>query len=138
MKISLKRLEEPYHFEAENESGNRVHIDASPAIGGLGKGARPMELLLMGLASCSAIDIISILKKQRQTVRDFTADVNGEREQGKEASVFTAIHIHFKAYGEIEKDRLETAIHLSLDKYCSAAKTLEKTAKITHSYEILP
>ncbi|HNF27399.1 MAG TPA: OsmC family peroxiredoxin, partial [Leptospiraceae bacterium] len=48
MKISLKRLEEPYHFEAENESGNTVHIDASPAIGGLGKGARPMELLLMG------------------------------------------------------------------------------------------
>jgi putative redox protein len=136
MKISLKRIGTPYHFEATNETGNLVSIDASPSIGGTEKGARPMELLLMGLGSCSGIDIISILNKQRQTVSDFQVSIQAERETGKQANLFTKIHLHFDVSGDIEKEKIETAIHLSIDKYCSVAKILEKSAEITHSYSI--
>ena len=136
MQVNLKRVSPPFHFEATNESGNSISIDASPSIGGLGLGARPMELLLMGLGSCSGIDIIHILNKQRQNLTDFKIKVNAERETGKDANLFTKIHIHFEVTGEIAKDKLETAINLSLEKYCSVAKTLEKTSQITHSYSI--
>ncbi len=136
MKITLNRVNPPYHFEAKNESGNIVTVDASPSIGGTGKGARPMELLLMGLASCSGIDVLSILQKQRQEVQDFSVDVDGQREQGKEASVFVDIHVHFTCSGKVEEDKLVRAIELSLEKYCSVAKTLEKTAKIHYTYKI--
>ena len=136
MKIQLTRIQSPFHFEARNETGNSVQIDASPDIGGSGLGARPMELLIMGLGSCSGIDIVSILQKQRQKVEGFHISLNAERDKGKEANLFTKIHIHFSLEGEIEKEKLETAIHLSLDKYCSVAKTLEKTAIITHSFSI--
>lgn len=136
MQIKLRRINSPYHFEASNETGNSVFIDASPSIGGTGMGARPMELLLMGLGSCSGIDIIHILNKQRQNVQEFYITVQGERESGKDANLFTKIHIHFEVHGEINRDRLETAINLSLEKYCSVAKTLEKTSVITHSYSI--
>lgn len=136
MRIELERIGEPYHFEARNETGNSVSMDAFPAIGGQGLGARPMELLLMGLAGCAGIDVISILNKQRQKFGDFRITVEGERETGKEANVFKEIHIHFNVSGEVEPEKLEHAIQLSLEKYCSVAKTLEKTAEITHSFSL--
>ena len=89
MKVELKRINEPYHFEATNQTGNSIHIDASPQIGGTDKGVRPMELLLMGLAGCASIDVISILRKQRFTIEDFKVTVDGERETEKEANLFT-------------------------------------------------
>ena len=79
MKVELKRINEPYHFEATNQTGNSIHIDASPQIGGTDKGVRPMELLLMGLAGCASIDVINILRKQRFTIHDFKVTVDGER-----------------------------------------------------------
>lgn len=136
MKIILKRLEEPFVLQAVNESGNTVNIDASPDIGGKGTGARPMELLLMSLAGCSGIDVLSILKKQRQQVTNFEVEVNGERETGKLANLFVKIHIHYKCKGEVVEEKLKHAIELSLEKYCSVAKTLEKTAKITYSFSV--
>jgi len=136
LKISLKRIDSPFHFEAVNETGNNVSIDASPTIGGAGLGARPMELLLMGLGSCSGIDIISILNKQRQNVSDFQVQIEAERESGKTANLFTKIHLHFDVFGEVEQEKLKNAIHLSLDKYCSVAKILEKSAEINHSFSI--
>lgn len=136
MKIHLTRLDSGFHFEATNETNNKVSIDASESIGGGGKGARPMELLIMGLGSCSGIDILTILRKQRQEVSHFSISLDAERETGKEANLFTKIHIHFDISGQIEKEKLKTAIHLSLDKYCSVAKTLEKTAVITNSFSI--
>lgn len=136
MKIHLTRLDSGFHFEATNETNNKVSIDASESIGGGGKGARPMELLIMGLGSCSGIDVLTILKKQRQEVSHFSIQLEAERETGKEANLFTKIHIHFDLHGQIEIEKLKTAIHLSLDKYCSVAKTLEKTAEITNSFSI--
>ncbi len=136
MKITLKRIEEPFVLQASNESGNIVNIDASTEIGGKGMGARPMEILLMSLAGCSGIDVLSILKKQKQNVTNFEIEVNGERETGKLANVFVDIHIHYKCKGEILEEKLKHAIDLSLEKYCSVAKILEKTAKITYSFSI--
>ncbi|MCX8000846.1 MAG: OsmC family protein [Leptospiraceae bacterium] len=136
MKIRLQRIEEPFVLQAYNESGNIVNMDASPDIGGKGTGARPMELLLMSLAGCSGIDVLSILKKQRQTVTNFEVEVDGERETGKLANLFVKINVHYKCSGEVSEEKLKHAIELSLEKYCSVAKTLEKTAQITYSYEI--
>lgn len=136
MKITLKRLEEPFVLQAQNESGNYVNIDAAPDIGGKGTGARPMELLLMSLAGCTSIDVLSILRKQRQNVTDFEVEVNGERETGKLANLFVNIHIQYKCKGDVSEEKLKHAIELSLEKYCSVAKILEKTAKITYSFLI--
>lgn len=136
MKITLKRLDENYHLEAANESGNTLHIDASPVIGGGGNGARPMELLIMGLGGCSAIDIISILKKARQPLEDIQVEINAEREQGKEPALFTTIQAHYVLTGDVQDSHVKRAVDLSLEKYCSVARVLEKSATITWSYEI--
>lgn len=136
MRIELKRLDDAFHFEAKNEEGNTMQLDGSPAIGGHDKGVRPMQALLMALGGCSAIDIASILKKQKQIIDDFEISIDGEREQGKEPSLFETIHVIFKLKGNLEKEKVERAVALSMEKYCSVAKTLEKTAKITYSISI--
>lgn len=136
MKIQLHRVNDKFHFEAVNASGNSVHIDANPAIGGEGKGARPMELLLMGLGGCSSIDVISILNKQKQYPTDFKVEIDGEREQGKEPSLFQQIQVRFLVQGEVDPAKLQRAVSLSMDKYCSVGKTLEKTATITYTIEL--
>ena len=133
MQIELKRVDDDFHFEAKNEEGNIVSIDASPITGGHNKGVRPMQMLPMALGGCSAIDIISILKKQKQPVDDFQISISGEREKEKEPSLFETIHIIFKLKGALDKSKVERAVALSMEKYCSVAKTLEKTAKITYS-----
>jgi putative redox protein len=135
MKITLRRLDDAFHMEAMNETGNTIQIDSSPNSGGQNKGVRPMQLMLMSLAGCSSIDVITILKKQKQEITDYHVTVEGERESGKEPSLFTKIHIHFSVKGNVEEEKLKRAIELSVGKYCSAAKTLEKTAVITWGYE---
>ncbi|MBX2844312.1 MAG: OsmC family protein [Flammeovirgaceae bacterium] len=137
MKIELSRLDDAYHMEVKNEDGNSIEIDGSPAIGGHNLGMRPMQLLLAGAGGCSAIDVISILKKQKQPLEDINITVEGEREKDKVPSLFTDINVHFKLKGNLDASKVEKAITLSMEKYCSVAKTLEKTANITHSYEIV-
>jgi len=136
MEIKLKRLNKNYNLEATGTNGRTISIDAGPADGGDDLGVRPMQLLLMGLGGCASIDVISILKKQRQEVDEYDVQVTAEREKDKVPSLFTAIHVKFILTGKIEKEKLEHAIKLSLEKYCSVAKTLEKTASITYSYTI--
>lgn len=138
MKIELKRINDAYHMKAINDDGNTIDIDGAPKIGGENKGFRPMQLLAAGAGSCSSIDIISILKKQRQTIESFEVVVDAEREEGKVPSLFKNVHLHYKLTGQLDKKKVEKAIYLSLDKYCSVVKILEKTAKITHTYEIIP
>ena len=138
MKISLKRIDDAFHFEAKNEDGRTVHIDAAEKIGGRNQGVRPMQMLLMGAAGCAAIDIISILKKQRQKISDFEIEADGEREVPAvkgEAAVFQEVNIHFKFKGKIDSEKAKRATELSMEKYCSASKTLRLAgAKI--KYEI--
>lgn len=135
-RITLSRIGEPYYFEATNATGNTVHLDAGAAVGGTGKGARPMELLLMGLAGCSGIDVVNILRKQRQEIIAFDIEVVGERGDSAGANPFTEIYINFILKGNIDEDHLKRAIELSIEKYCSAAAMLEKTAKIKWDYSL--
>ncbi len=137
MKIEINRLNDSYWMEAVNESGNKVHMDASPDIGGTDHGFRPMQLLLTALGGCSAIDIISILKKQKQKLEDITISVTGEREKDTVPSLFREVHVHFVLFGNLEEDKVKKAVSLSVEKYCSVARMLEKTATVTHSFEIV-
>jgi putative redox protein len=136
MIIEVKKKEGAFHFEANNESGNIVQMDASPAIGGLNKGPRPMEMLIMALGGCSGIDVVQILDKQKIKLEDFRIKIDAEREPNATPSLFKKIHINFFFKGEIDKGKAERAVALSLEKYCSVAKTLESTAKITSSVTI--
>lgn len=111
-------------------------MDGSTEIGGLEGGFSPMQLLLAGVGGCSAIDIIGILKKQRQDLQDLSVEVDGDRQSKEEYSEFTNIHIKYTFTGDLDAAKVERAINLSLEKYCSVSKTLEKTSEITHSYEI--
>jgi putative redox protein len=138
MKIDIKRLNDGFNLEASNEDGNTIHFDAAPEIGGTGKGMRPMQVLLSALGSCSTIDVIAILKKQRQPLKDIRISVTGEREKDVVPSVFREAHIHFQLFGDIDPVLAERAVSLSVDKYCSVAKTMESSARITHSFEIIP
>lgn len=137
MNIEVKRVNEPYHFEATGTSAVKVSIDSSPDDGGRNAGARPMELVLMGLASCSGIDVISILRKQRQEIKDFSVDVSAERDKENIPAVFKKIHLKFKITGEIAPEKIERAIDLSINKYCSVSAMLCKTAEITTSFEVI-
>jgi putative redox protein len=136
MEIELNLLNNACHFGAKNENGNTVDIDGSPAVGGLGLGARPMELLIMGLGGCSGIDILNILRKQKIEPTDFRIKISAEREKEVAPSLFTNIHVKFIFKGPIDETKASRAIALSMDKYCSVAKTLEKTAKITYEMNI--
>lgn len=137
MKIEINRLNDGYWMEAINEGGNKMHMDASPDIGGTDHGFRPMQLLLTALGGCSAIDLISILKKQKQELEDITITVTGDREKDTVPSLFREVHVHFSLYGNLEVDKVKKAVSLAVEKYCSVAKTLEKTATVTHSFEIV-
>lgn len=136
MKIEIKRSDDKFRMLAKNESGNELIMDASREAGGEESGFRPMQLLLSALGGCSTIDILLILKKQKQSVESFEVEVNGDREKVEEYSLFRNIELHFKISGEVDRSKAEKAIQLSLDKYCSVAKTLEPTAKITHKLSI--
>jgi putative redox protein len=137
IKININRLNDGFHMEATNEQGNSVHIDASPDIGGTNKGMRPMQMLLAAMGGCSSIDLINILKKQRQDLKDIKVTVTGEREKDAVPSLFTDVHAHFQLYGDLDHDKVEKAVMLAVEKYCSVAKTLEANAKITYSFEII-
>jgi putative redox protein len=137
IKVELNRLNDAFHMEARNEQGSVIHLDASPDIGGQNLGMRPMQVLLAAFGGCSVIDIISILKKQRQDLQDVKVTVTGEREKDAVPSLYTEVHAHFKLFGNLDRDKAEKAVSLSVDKYCSVAKTLEKTAKVTYSFEII-
>ena len=137
MKIILKRLDDAYHLEAVNEEGCKIETDGSPEIGGSNKGMRPMQLLLAGTGSCSSIDIISILKKQKQDLQDIEVEVTAEREKDKVPALFTEIHVHYKLTGDLDEAKVKRAVDLSVNKYCSVIKILEKTASVSSSYEVI-
>ena len=95
-----------------------------------------MQLLLSAIGGCSAIDVISILKKQKQLITDFEIEVEGDRQKIEEFSLWKTIVLHFKISGEVDNEKAEKAIKLSLDKYCSVSKTLEPTAIISYKLTV--
>lgn len=138
MRINLKRIDSDFNFEASNEDGNTISIDASTGIGGNNKGMRPMQLLLAAIGSCSAIDIVSILRKQKQEIIFFDIEVDGEREEilVEGVSLFKTIDVHFILKGNIDVTKAERAVKLSMEKYCSVSKILEPTATITYKVSV--
>jgi putative redox protein len=137
LRAVVRRRNGAVHFVAETGSGGLVPIDGSPAVGGEGLGARPMELLLSALGGCAGIDVVGILTKQRQPIDDLTVTVEGERAPG-EPAVFTRIHVHFAVSGPVDERAVARAVELAMEKYCSVARTLERTAAIAHSYVLEP
>lgn len=135
MKIELKRIDENYLMEAVNDSGNTVRTDGSPAIGGGNQAFRPMQLLLAGIGSCSSIDIISLLRKQRQELDDIRITVTADRVEGVVPSLFSKIHVHYVLVGDVSDKKAERAVNLSMEKYCSVALILKESAEITWSWE---
>ncbi|TAD97678.1 MAG: OsmC family peroxiredoxin [Bacteroidetes bacterium] len=132
MTIEIKRLNENFRMEASNENGNSIQIDN---IAG-GEGMSPMQLLLAGIGGCSSIDIIDILKKQRQDLKDLKVKVDGQRQKDVVPALFEKIHIHYHFFGNLDENKVQRAIKLSLETYCSVSKMLEKTAVVTSSYQI--
>jgi putative redox protein len=123
-------------FNATSGSGHSVTMDGAPEAGGKNLGARPMEMLLMGLGGCSAYDIVTILRKSRQNVTDLTLKIDAKRAE-TDPKVFTSIHLLFEVTGSDLKDNIiERAIKLSAEKYCSASIMLGKSVDITHAYKV--
>jgi putative redox protein len=135
VQIELNRVNGDFGFEARDAAGHLARMDTSPDTGGLNFGIRPMQMLLMGLGGCSGIDIVSILKKQRQTVDSFRMHIEGDREHGKEPSLWKKVHIIFELQGAIDPDKANKACELSMEKYCSVAATL-KEAHCTITWEV--
>lgn len=123
MKLAIKLLEEPFVIEAKNEEGTILTMDASPAIGGKGKGMRPMETLASSLAGCMSIDILLILRKQRQTVTHFEIELEGVRKTSVPAS-FESLTLIFIVNKEVDLEKLENAVKLTHEKYCSVSQSL--------------
>lgn len=133
MKITLNRINENFHFELKNERGHIVELDSKTEFGGNDLAPSPMELLLMGVAGCSAIDVISILKKQRQQITSYKTEVEGIREQIQDAKPFKIINVTIFLEGEITAEKALKAAELSFEKYCSVSKTLEPTATVKYN-----
>ena len=135
MKASVKWLED-LTFVGASESGHAVVMDGPPDLGGHNLGVRPMEMVLIGMGGCASIDVITILKKSRQSVTDCVVELDAERADSI-PKVFTRIHAHFIVTGKgLVENHVKRAVDLSSEKYCSATLMLGKTADMSHSFEI--
>ena len=105
IEINVNRVEGDCGFEATDAKGHTIKMDTSPETGGVNFGVRPMQVLLMGLGGCSGIDIVMILKKQRQTIKDFSMKIEGERQTGKEATLWKDVKIVFELTGDIDEEK---------------------------------
>tara|TARA_B110000003_G_C16172812_1_gene348239 strand:- start:76 stop:504 length:429 start_codon:yes stop_codon:yes gene_type:complete len=133
MKVLLERINDDYLFEVSNSNGHRVLLDNKSKNEGSVKGISPMELLLMGLAGCSSIDVVAILKKQKINPKSIKMEVKGERTPGAIPALFHTINVDVILEGDFLPEKAKRAVDLSFEKYCSVSKTLESTAKINYS-----
>jgi putative redox protein len=136
MKARIKWVEQ-VSFLGESGSGHSVLMDGAPDAGGRNLGFRPMEMLLLGLGGCTAFDVVMILKRGREPVTDCVVDMDAER-AATEPKVFTRIAMKYRISGRgLDPQKVERAVHLSAEKYCSATAMLAKTAQISHEIEII-
>lgn len=136
MKATINWKEE-VTFSGETESGHTIIMDGPAEHGGRNLGARPMEMILLGLGGCTTFDVMHILKKSRQDVTDCQVELEAERAE-KEPKVFTRIHVHFIVTGNgLKEKQVDRAVALSAEKYCSASIMLARSGvEITHDYEV--
>ena len=136
MRCRIKWLDH-MSFVGESGSGHSVVMDGAPEAGGRNLGVRPLEMMLLGLGGCTSFDVVSILQKSRQQLVDCEVEIQAERADTI-PKVFTKIHLHFIVSGrDLDATKVAKAVALSADKYCSASRMLEKTAAITHDFEIV-
>ncbi len=129
MKIQLKNANSLEHYVATNDAGHQIELS------GDGSAVGPMQAVLMAVAGCSTIDVVAILKKMKQPLESIEVDADGGRRE-EIPRTYTSIHLHYKLTGALDETKVARAIELSLGKYCSVSKMLEKSAEITSSYEI--
>jgi len=132
MNVLLERINKDYLFEVSNSDGKSVLLDNKSKSFGEIQGISPMELLLMGIAGCSSIDIIAILDKQKINPISLKMDVKGHRHENQVPALFYQIDINIYLEGSFSPEKAKRAAKLSFEKYCSVSKTLESTAKINH------
>lgn len=132
MKVALERINQDYLFKVTNSNGHSVLLDNKSKKEGEVAGISPMELLLMGLAGCSSIDVVAILNKQKLNPTSLKMEVEGERNETEIPSLFNKINVKVIVEGEISPEKIRRAVQLSFDKYCSVSKTLEHTAEINY------
>lgn len=132
MKVALERINQDYLFKVTNSNGHSVLLDNKSKKEGEVAGISPMELLLMGLAGCSSIDVVAILNKQKLNPTSLKMEVEGKRNETEIPSLFNKINVKVIIDGEISPEKIRRAVQLSFDKYCSVSKTLEHTAEINY------
>jgi len=136
MKARIKWVQDVM-FLGESGSGHSVVMDGAPDAGGRNLGVRPMEMLLLGLGGCSAFDVMLILKRGREAVADCVVDIDAERAT-TDPKVFTKIVMHYTITGQgLDRKKVERAVQLSAEKYCSASAIIGKTAEITHTITLV-
>ncbi len=136
MEINLVRKNNKFNFEATNNTGQVVELDAKPEIGGEGRGFRPMEMLLVGLGGCSGIDMVNVLTKQKEPLNDIKIQIKASRKMEDTPPIFDEINIHFDLYGNLNIQKVERALALTFEKYCSVSNILERSATIKFTYAI--
>lgn len=136
MKARVKWVQDVM-FVGESGSGHSVVMDGAPDAGGRNLGIRPMEMVLLGLGGCSAFDVMLILKRGREAVTDCVVDLDAERAT-TDPKVFTKVAMHYTVTGRgLDAKKVERAVHLSAEKYCSASAIIAKTAQLTHTITIV-
>lgn len=136
MQINLKRINDDVLFEGTTPEGLSIRLDGSDQIGGVGGGPRPMQAFLISMASCSSIDVVTILQKMRQQITSFEVQVTGERVDTV-PKVFHTITLHFTIGGEVKEEKAKQAIELSLTKYCSVSKMLKEAIDVNYELTII-
>lgn len=132
MTINLQRLDDAYHFQAANEAGGTVEVD-----GGQNPSVSPMQLVLSAVGGCSGVDVVMLLRKQRQDLQDIRIAVTGTR-RDEEPRIFTAIHVNYVLVGDIDDKKAERACRLSMEKMCSVSLMLKAGGvEITWGYEVV-
>lgn len=132
IKVELERVNGDFGFKAKDAAGHELPFDSSAEHGGNDFGVRPMQSLLMALGACSGIDIVSILKKQKQNFSVFKIKIEGEREDSKPVALWKTIHVVFEFSGAVDEEKAKKACALSIEKYCSVAETLRRAGAAIH------
>jgi putative redox protein len=137
MKVFLRKINDRVLFEASNSRGHTINIEGSRDIGGEDSAPSPTELLLMSQAGCTAIDVVELLKKMRQPLEHLEIETEGHRAQDQVPKIFTGIHLHYKIYGDVQPEKADKAISMSIEKYCTISKMIDQVAKLTYSFEVI-
>jgi putative redox protein len=131
MKIEINRLNDHLLMQAMNEDGQTIIMNGEDGA------MRPMQVLLASLGGCSTIDVVLILKKQREPIEDIKVIINAERYDDRTPKTFKHIHLHYLIKGNVNTEKAKRAVDLSMEKYCSVSMMLKATVEIEYSFEVV-